>query len=404
MLIPEVGALLEVQYVLESIGFRCVALPLRSQSPQESCRDRRGSGRWRLWPLVCLALLLGAPAVLPAAEPDPYRLFEQGKESLRDAKYDKALKAFSRALLFLKADERNAQVVLLARARAYYKMGELKSSWKDIRRVLSFAELDGATRASAMQLRGMINLRRKRDRRALKDFTSAIKAPHDDMELRSLSFANRGITFLRLREYDKAVSDFNKAIRLNNKSAFAYAGRALAYLRNDDIEKARRDANRALKMDPDERTAKVARKVLTSLSVLFSGPDRVSIPIGDHGHIYVQLRFGRDGKLHRFLLDTGATHTLVSHALLKRIQEETEVKKIGMGKVMTADGSTHLVTRYLAKDAFLFNLPLGDVELHVFTGTRRNSSNLLGANSLRNVSLSIDTAARKAEIRRLDSD
>jgi tetratricopeptide (TPR) repeat protein len=250
----------------------------------------------------------------------------------------------------------------------------------------------------------MINLRRKRDQRALKDFTWAIKAPHEDVELRAQSFANRGITFMRLREYDRAVSDFNKAIRLNGKSAFAYAGRALAYLRKDDIARARRDAKRALRMDPDDETSKVARKVLASLSVLFSGPDRVSIPIGDHGHIFVQLRFGRDGKPHRFLLDTGATHTLVSKKLLDSIQEETEVKKIGMGKVMTADGSTHLVNRYVAKDAFLFNLPLGDVELHVFAGKRKKSSNLLGARSLKNVSLSIDTAARKAEIRRVDPD
>jgi tetratricopeptide (TPR) repeat protein len=255
-----------------------------------------------------------------------------------------------------------------------------------------------------MQLRGMINLRRKRDRRALKDFTSAIKAPHEDMELRSISFANRGLTFMRLQEYDKAVSDFNKAIQLDRKSAFAYAGRALAYLRKDEIARARQDAKRALGMKPDKETSKVARRVLSSLSVSFSGSDRVSVPIGDHGHIFVQVRFGKAGKPHRFLLDTGATHTLVSKTLLDSIRKETEVKKIGTGKVITADGATHLVTRYMAKDAFLFNLPLGDVELHVFVGSHKRSSNLLGAQSLRNLSLSIDTAARKAEIRRIEPD
>ena len=69
---------------------------------------------------------------------------------------------------------------------------------------------------------------------------------------------------------------------------------------------------------------------------------------------------------------------------------------------MTADGATNRVTRFNVKDVFLFNMPLGEIEVHVFPGRRKLPMNLLGAKSLNRVSISINTSAQKAEIRRVD--
>jgi predicted aspartyl protease len=140
--------------------------------------------------------------------------------------------------------------------------------------------------------------------------------------------------------------------------------------------------------------------VLQSLTASYTGPDRVSVPIGDDGHIFVQVRFTKDGKPHRFLLDTGATYSLVSKDLMEKIRQQTQVREIGKGRVMTADGALHTVSRYKVKDVFLYNLPLGEIEVHVFAGKVKTFANLLGARSLKGVSISLDTGVKKAEIRR----
>ena len=63
----------------------------------------------------------------------------------------------------------------------------------------------------------------------------------------------------------------------------------------------------------------------------------------------------------------------------------------------------HKVTRYKVKTAFLYNLPLGEIEVHVFDGKIKRVTNLLGIRSLGNVAVSIDNASRKAEISRRES-
>ena len=249
-----------------------------------------------------------------------------------------------------------------------------------------------------------MNFQGKDERKALSDFTEAIKTPHDNNSLRSASFANRGIVYINLGDQDKAVSDLDKAIELEPASGFAYAGRGLAQLRRDNIEKARRDAEKALRLNPDAQTRSMAEKIMNELAVSASGPLSVSVPIGDSGHPFVQVRFGKGGKPHRFLLDTGATYTLIDKGLLAEIGRETEVKAMGRARVQTADGASHTVIRYKIKDAFLFHLPLGDIEAHVFEKPMPKIINLLGTRSVGKIAVSIDNAQKKIEIRRKDTD
>jgi tetratricopeptide (TPR) repeat protein len=249
----------------------------------------------------------------------------------------------------------------------------------------------------------VLNLRHGRERLALRDFTEAIKTPHANDSLRSVCFANRGIAFINIGNFDNAVSDLNKAIELDPTSGFAYAGRGLAYLRKDKVESARRDAAKAISLNPDKETKKIADKILREMSVSASGPLSVVVPINEGGHIFVQVRFSKKGTPHRFLLDTGATFTLIDRDLLDEIRREAQVTEIGKGVVTTADGSAHRVTRYKVKTAFLFNLPLGEIEVHVFDKKMKRVTNLLGIRSLGSVAVSIDNASRRAEISRKET-
>lgn len=345
-------------------------------------------------------MLLSLWPQFSAAEGDATALFQKGKSLLNSRDYAQAVEVFTNALSALDPAGHNAHVVTLARAKAYFGNGDIKSALKDINDVVTAQGVEGQLLASALQLRGVVNLRREQEKRALEDLTAAIKTRHEDEPLRALCFATRGMILIRLGNADTAVSDLNKAVELDPKSGYAYAVRGLAHLRQDKIEQAKRDSEQAMRLTPDEQTKKIAEKVIKELSVSASGPASISVPLADDGHLYVLVRFSKQGTLHRFLLDTGATESVVHSDLLEEISRETEVKHMGKRKGRTADGSVHLVTCYRAKTAFLFNLPLGEIEFHVFDKKGKKMTNLLGMNSLRNIAVSIDTAERKAQITR----
>ncbi len=351
---------------------------------------------------LCLTLFASVVPVT-GTDNEAVRMFERGNAYMKAGSFPEAVEAYSGALNRLESDKKNARVVTLARAHAYYDQGKLEDSLKDINTLIQSDGLDGETLASTLHLRGRLYLRQGNDRSALEDFTAAIKTPHESDNLRAISFANRGIIFLNLNKFDKALSDFNKSIELDPNSGYAYAGRGLAYLRLDKIGPARQNAEIALSKKPDEKTRKLAEKITSELSVSASGPLGVAIPIGEDGHLFVQVKFSKNGTPHRFLFDTGATFSLVGQELLSQIQKETEVKSVGKAKVKIADGSEHIVTRYKVKSAFLFNLPLGEIELHVFDKKNGKITSLLGMRSLRDISVSIDNNSKKALISRKDS-
>ncbi|MBM3298671.1 MAG: aspartyl protease family protein [Deltaproteobacteria bacterium] len=353
--------------------------------------------------IVCLMAILGPWSSQGMTQGGVAALFEQGRSYLNAGDHQKAVETFSKVLGLLEPANKDKVTVLLARAQAYYQGSELQDAWKDSTSVLRSDLAGGEAIASAHNLRGLINLKRDQPDKAVEDFTAAIKSRHSDLSLRAVSFVNRGLAYLNASKYDEAISDLNKGLELQPKSAFAYAARGLAYLRADNIDMAQKDAKRALNMNPDTKAREMAERILKELSISASGPLRVTIPLNDDGQVFVQLRFSKTGTPHRFLLDTGATFSLVSPELLTEISQETEVKKIGRGVVSVADGSRHTVTRYVVKTAFLYNLPLGQIEVHVFDTKTKGIVNLLGTRSMTNVAVSIDNLAKKVEIVRRDS-
>ncbi|HMK36669.1 MAG TPA: tetratricopeptide repeat protein [Desulfomonilaceae bacterium] len=345
-------------------------------------------------------LFLGLLSFGAGAKSQVSALFEKGQEHIQSGKYREAVEAFSEALEFLEPDEKNAHVVMLSRARAYYHLGQFDNARRDVDRVVESGATDGENQAQGYLLKGMIARREGNDTRALSNFTAAIKTRHENTSLRSSSFTNRGIVHLDMGDTDKALSDLNKAIELDSTYAAAYAARGLTYLRQDRIEAARKDGERTMLLNPDKNAEKMARTILDELSIAATGPQSVSVPMNDQGHIFVQVRFSKTGKPRRFLLDTGATYSLIDSTLLGEIQKETDVKTVGKSKVKTADGRIHTVTRYKVGTAFLFNMPLGEMEVHVLDGQGQKITNLLGVKSLQGIAVSLDNSEKKAELRR----
>ncbi|MDQ7782377.1 MAG: aspartyl protease family protein [Desulfomonilaceae bacterium] len=330
-------------------------------------------------------------------------LYEQGKAQLNAGDHHNAIRTFSRVLDRIEPHSRNAYAVTYDRAQAYFKKGDLKKAWEDVNAIIPAPVTDGDILAACLNLRAFIHSKRGRERKALQDFTASIKVPHDNQSLRARSFANRGITYINLDLPEKAVSDFNQAIRLEPNLSFAYAGRGLAHLRADEIAHARADSLSALKLSPDEQTRKMAESVLKELTIEASGPLSVTVNVNRMGQIFVPVKFSKRGTPYRFLLDTGASYSLVSRNLMKQIRRETEVTRISQDTVTIADGSRHRVTRYRIGNAFLANLPLGTIEVHVFDSGNNRITNLLGTKSLANIDIHIDNKSGKARISRRGS-
>ncbi|MGC8907223.1 MAG: tetratricopeptide repeat protein [Desulfomonilaceae bacterium] len=351
------------------------------------------------WKLKFLALICVVVASnVWAAEPDTKSLFEAGRRLFDTGDYYRAVETFSKILHSADPDTPAIQLVRLARAQAYYGKGDLKKAWADLNAVLESGAVNGEILASGLMLRGTINLKQGRQKNAFDDFTKAINIDHPNKSLKCLALTNRGIAYVNRGELENAIRDLNRAVSIDPSSSFAYAARGLAYLRSDKIDLARRDSEKALSLSPDPSAAKIAQKILTELSVVHSGANRLAISLNEHGQIFVQVRFGRTGLPHRFLLDTGATHTVISSKLLNEISRDAKVTPIGKGKVFLADGSSQSVSRYRVSDAFLFDMPLGDIEVHVFDRKSKSGLNLLGTKSLGNITVTIDSGAKRAEI------
>lgn len=361
--------------------------------------------------------------MLPAvASADLSAFLDEGKQALVEGRYDSAVSNFSEALNMLSPDDLAVCPVLLGRAQAYIALHKLDEAIVDVNRALECDNLEGDMLATALRLRGTIHHNKGEKESALRDLTDSIKVYPQSQGPLAIAFTIRGLVLVSLRKYGRAQGDFRKAIQLNPDYAPAYAGLGMAYLYQGKEAKAKRAAEKALSMNPDEDAARIARQVLSgkperSASAGSTRPRRVarqrastrrqsvqetnsksgsiSVPIRTDGHVYVQVSFG-SGRPYWFAVDTGATHTVIKRSLLKRISQDTEVTEVGRGRAKVADGRFTPVTAYLVKDAYLYDIPLGDIIVAVKDAPAGRVPNLLGARSLENVTFYLDTAARKA--------
>ncbi len=346
----------------------------------------------------------GAPCIadnITSEDRSPYELFDKGNELMEEGDPKGAIRLYNLALKSNELDTQNRATIILSRAQAKIRANKLKSSANDVRKVLRIQGLDGVTRSTALWIRGQIGLKNKLYNLALQDFTDSIKIHHNDYSLRAATYASRGMTFINMGKNHKAISDLNQAIDLDDTLGFAFACRALARLRVDQLEAARIDCRRALNLEPYGQAASIANMVIKELALPSSvkaSLGTVSTPIAENGHIYVRVKFSPSGKGHRFMVDTGATTTVINRELLKEIRNQTSVKAIGKGAVLTADGTRHPVTRYIVKDVYLYHLAIGDIEVLVFDRDSAKVMRVLGVKALKNVKISIDNQEKIANI------
>lgn len=330
----------------------------------------------------------------------PEHFFKDAKHLLKSGDYQGAIQSLSKALGSLALNNEFSRTALLARAQAYYEKGDLNSAFRDLNEVLGHEGLSGETLASCMNLRALLNLKQGKMSRALEDLNKAVNVPHENKSLKSVAFGNRGITLMNMGSYLKALKDFDRAIEYDPKSSFNYAARAVANLRTDRIEEARKDSELAMSLEPDRQSLRFVNSVLDEINFEKIGENCVVTKVNDEGQIFVQIKFSKNGRAHRFLLDTGATHSLIDKSLLNEVARETKVRENGKGMVNLADGSTLPVTKYYVENAYLYQMQLGPIQVQTMDRKTKKSFNLLGAGSLKNLSILIDTSNRRVEIRK----
>lgn len=119
-------------------------------------------------------------------------------------------------------------------------------------------QLDSKMRGLVYNHRGMAYFAMAQHRRALTDFSSAIKYdPHSDR-----GYANRGLCYRVLKKYPRALEDFNRALQINPNRAENYFGRAQTCYEMGEIRQALDDCEKALAIHSGYQPARQLIKTL----------------------------------------------------------------------------------------------------------------------------------------------
>jgi tetratricopeptide (TPR) repeat protein len=264
----------------------------------------------------------------------------------------------------------------------------------ELEQLLRSEKLDPEARASGYHALADMDHQRQAYEQEISDFTNAIKISHSNMQLKAVSFAGRGIIYAGLGERDKGLSDIKQALKLDPNSAFANAAMAVVTAPKKDRELKSKETT------PEDDFAK-AEKLFGSMkdiaraapapkpepTPLSRSSSACRIPLDPRGHIIVPIKFSPNGKDHLFMLDTGATTTLIAKEAFDQIKTETAVEFVGKARGRTADGSIHVVQRYRVKNMCLCGIPLGDQICDVFEQKTPHIVSLLGVTSLRRIAI-----------------
>jgi tetratricopeptide (TPR) repeat protein len=112
-----------------------------------------------------------------------------------------------------------------------------------------------ASEAASLAQQGYQREATRLDRKALDDFTNAIRIDAN----RWKALHNRGVSFGLLGLHDEAVKDFSRVIELKPHYANAWYNRAEIYLENGRYSSAIRDYSEVLRLTPDDAAAVLGR-------------------------------------------------------------------------------------------------------------------------------------------------
>lgn len=169
------------------------------------------------------------------------RLLLQGREEMRQDKFDQAIRTFSAALDLKPTGELAAEIY-----------GQRAGAYVD-KKVLDKAMADGETAVRlapkyfrGYQVRGRVYRLRKQFDRALYQFDTALTLAPNFAQI----YNNRGNVFVDKDQPKRAIQDFSEAIHRAPESIDGYVNRGGSYVTLGEFDKAIVDLNRAVQLDP----------------------------------------------------------------------------------------------------------------------------------------------------------
>ncbi len=138
------------------------------------------------------------------------KLFESGMLEFANARYDKSIELFTRAI---EEDRRNA-LAFVSRGAAYLKLDRLDQARDDF----DSAVVIKPDYARAYHMRGLVHEKQGEDQAALDDFNRAIDLNPEY----GAAFYSRATLHTKLSDTDKAQKDIEMVAHLGNKNMETY--------------------------------------------------------------------------------------------------------------------------------------------------------------------------------------
>lgn len=130
---------------------------------------------------------------------------------------------------------------------------------------------DTATRAVALNERGMTYAARGQLERAAADLDSAVALRPDYAS----ALSNLAVVHLELSRWERALEELDRLARLRPDDAKVYFDRAAAHRGRGDVERALADLDRALELDPEMAPAHMTR------GKIYAGRDDLRLAVRD---------------------------------------------------------------------------------------------------------------------------
>jgi tetratricopeptide (TPR) repeat protein len=157
-----------------------------------------------------VAVLLCAAVLVGAAGPDAFGELSTGTTARDHARYQAAVRYYSRVIAWPGVSKINMGNVHYNRANALYYLGHHV--------------------------------------RAIEDYAVALRFSPDNADVHY----NRANAYAGLGSHDQAITDFSQAIRLDPGHHYAYYNRGNSYLSLGDFQRATKDFKKAYVLDPDD--------------------------------------------------------------------------------------------------------------------------------------------------------
>lgn len=182
--------------------------------------------------LIAVGLLVASPA---------WADIESDKRECIGGSGQTKLSACSRLIQSGHLSASNKPVAYNSRGNAYLNQKQYRRAIQDYSEALRL----NPKYALAFYNRGVAYGNLKKLRRAIQDYDAAIRLNPRYAN----AYYNRGNIYRDLKQYRRAIQDYNQAIRLNPKIAFAYNNRGLAYSNLKQYNRAIQDFNEAVRLN-----------------------------------------------------------------------------------------------------------------------------------------------------------